>query len=259
MIANGRYSWRIVSSIVALVSLLAFGLTVIQRWEPLKPMDLVESTRHGREPLRMHSDAAYDQGNWKQAAELSGQLLKTKGDDRDLLRVYARASARLQRDRMAAAIYDRIDVARLEPEDFFLLGLAFTRAGKLEQALEIWNKGVQSGSDHAELLDHLARLSVRLQRLDEAAAAARKLERLPGWEARGLLVLGEVQALLKNPKGAVDAIGKGLKLDPDPKGLPVGPDHFRKLLSRSWLELGAPNQAIETLRTQRWARWARPY
>jgi tetratricopeptide (TPR) repeat protein len=248
MTANGRHGYRIVWSIAALVSFVAFGLAAIYRWEPLK-RGLLEWARHASS-AQNNATAAYEQRNWQQAAELARQLLKTKADDPDLLRVYARALSRLQRDRTAAAVYDRIDMARLEPEDYFLLGLAFTRTGKLDQALEIWNKGVKSGDAHAELLDHLARLSVRLQRLDEAAEAARKLERLPGWQARALLVLGEVQSLLKNPKGAVEAIQKALDLDPNPKGLPVGSDHFRKLLSRSLLELGAPNEAIKTLQTQ---------
>jgi tetratricopeptide (TPR) repeat protein len=248
MTVNGRYQRRIIWSIAALISLSAIGLAALQRSETLK-RGLVEWTRHGSSS-HITAATAYEQGNWKQAAELSGQLLKTKGDNPDALRVYARALARLQRDRTAAAVYDRLGAARLEPEDFFLLGLGFTRAGNLERAFEIWNKGIRISPDHAQMLDHLARLSVRLQRLDEAAEAAHKLERLPGWEGHALLVLGEIQGLLKNPEGAVDALRKGLELDPNPAGFPVGPEHFRKLLSRSLLEIGQPTEAIKILQTQ---------
>ncbi len=249
MAATGKYGHRIVWAIAVLVLFLAVGLAALPRLGPLW-RGLVEWTRHRANP-QTSAAAAYEQGNWKQAADLSRQSLKSTGDDSNLLRVYARASARLGRDGVAAAVYDRIGTARLEPEDFFLLGLTFARAGNLDRAFEIWNKATHGEPDHPEMLDHLARLAARMQRLDEAAVAARKLELQPGWEAHGLLVLGEIQHLLKNPKGAVDAIRKGLELDPNAKGLPVGPDYFRKLLARSWLEIGQQNRAIESL-------WAEP-
>ena len=245
---NGKHRHRVVWSIAVFIVFLAIGLAALPRWEPLK-RGLAEWT--GYTANGQNSAAvAYEQGDWKRAADLSRQSLKTKGDDPKLLRVYARSSARLGRDGVATAVFDRIGTARLEAEDFFLLGLTFARAGNLERAFEIWNKATQSGPDYPEMLDHLARLAARLQRLDEADVAARKLERQPGWEARALLVRGEIQLLLKNPQGAADAIRKGLELDPGAKGLPVGPDHFRKLLARSWLELGQPNRAIETLRAE---------
>src|SRR4029077_11816135 len=89
-------------------------------------------------------------------------------------------------------------------EDYFLVGLTLARAGRLEMALDAWEKAVREGGDDAELFDHLARLSFRLQHMDQAAEAARRLSRQPGWEARGLFLLGEVQALIENPLGAVE-------------------------------------------------------
>ena len=156
----------------------------------------------------------------------------------------------MEHDATARAVYDRIGASQFEPEDSFLLGLTFARAGNLDRAFDIWNKAIQSGPNNSEMLDHLARLAARLQRLDEAALAARKLQSQPGWEARGLLVFGEIQRLLKNPEGAVDAIKKGLEIDPSAKGLAAGPEHFRKMLARSWLDIGQPNRAIQTLLTE---------
>jgi tetratricopeptide (TPR) repeat protein len=245
MAANGKYRQSIVGAIAVLCLFLAIGLAVLMRWEPLT-RGSADSTRHTANP-ETSALTAYEQGNWKRAAELSRQSLKAKGDDPALLRVYARASARMEHDATAKAVYDRIGTAQFEPEDSFLFGLTFARAGNLDRAFDIWNKAIESGSDNSEMLDHLARLAARLQRLDEAALAARKLQRRPGWEARGLLVLGEIQRLLKNPEGAVEAIKKGLDIDPTAKGLSLGPQHFRKVLARSWLEIGQPNLAIQTL------------
>jgi tetratricopeptide (TPR) repeat protein len=245
MAANGKYRYHIVWSIAVLVVFVVLGLAAVPRWEQMKRAH-VEWTSHATNP-QTSAVAAYDRGDWKRAADLTRPSLKTGEGDPKLLRVYARASARLGRDKMAAAVYDRLGTSRLEPEDFFLLGLTFARAGNLDRAFEIWNEATQSGPDYPDMLDHLARLAARLQRLDEAAVAARKLQLQPGWEARGLLILGEIQLLLKNPDGAAEAIRKGLELDPSAKGLPVSPHHFRKLLARSWLEIGQPARAIETL------------
>ena len=246
MAANGKYGHRIVWSIAVLVLFLAIGLVAITA------VGTAEA-RAGRMDASFREPSDFRGGGLR-----AGKLEASRGPVAPVVEDEGRrpevccASTRGRRPgwnamAMAAAVYDRIGTARFEPEDFFLLGLTFARAGNLERAFEIWNKATQSGPDHPEMLDHLARLAARMQRLDEAAVAARKLERQPGWEARGLLVLGEIQQLLKNPKGAVDAIRKGLELDPSAKGLPVGPDHFRKLLARSWLEIGQPNRAIETL------------
>ena len=247
MAAIGRAWYRIVWLIAAVVVLAGIGRATY-RWRGPIERGLASLLRPA--PSRLASAvAAYEQGDWQRAVDLSRQLLKTRKDDPEVRRLYARASARLERDRTAWAIYDRLGAGWLETEDSFLVGLGLVRAGKPTGAIDTWAKALASGPDHPEMLDHLTRLSAGMRRLDEAALAARKLARQPGWEARGLLLLGEVQALLANPKGAVDAIRQGLSLDPNAKGLPFGPDHYRKLLARSSLEIGQPDQAIEALQT----------
>ena len=93
MAANGKYGNRIVWSIAVLVLFVAIGLAAFQPWAGLKRGPVVW-TRHSANQ-ETSAVAAYDQGDWKRAADLSRQSLKTNGDDLQLLRVYARASARL--------------------------------------------------------------------------------------------------------------------------------------------------------------------
>jgi len=240
-----KTNYRMVWSMAALVVLAGIGLATFPWWGP-----------HGHQAAswmrlapsqRASAAAAYGQGNWELAADLSRELLKTRRDDPELLRLYARASARLERDRTARAIYGRMDTARLEKEDCFLMGLCLVRAGAPANAIDVWTEATQTSPYHPEMLDHLARLAAREERLDEAAVAARKLAQQRGWEARGLLMLGEIQGLLANPKGARDAVRQGLDLDPSARGLPFGPDHYRHLLARSSLELRQPHDAIEAL------------
>ncbi len=86
-----------------------------------------------------------------------------------------------------------------------------------------------------------------LQRMDEAAAAAKQLALQPSWEARGFLLLGEIRVLLEDRKRAVDALARGLELDPRAQGALQPPSHFRKLLARSLLQLGRPEEARRAL------------
>ena len=117
----------------------------------------------------------------------------------------------------------------------------------------------RKGDDDAELFDNLARLSVRLERLDEAADAARRLSRKPGWEARGFLLLGDILALLDDPTGSVDALRTALERDPAAEGAPLPIAHYRKQIARGLLQLAKPAEAkaaIEPLRKRR-GRWRR--
>jgi tetratricopeptide (TPR) repeat protein len=194
---------------------------------------------------------AYDQGEWERAADLSRPLLKTRGNDPEVLRTYARASARLERDRTAAAIFqDRLGTERMQPEDSFLLGLVLARANKFESAREVWEAAAGRGPDHAEMLQSLGRLLIGFGRLDEAAEHARRLSRQTGWEARGSLLLGEVQSKLEDPLGAVEAIDRGLKLDPTAKGAHYPLGYYRKLLARSMLKIGRPAEALVPLKAE---------
>jgi tetratricopeptide (TPR) repeat protein len=231
MTAIKSYGSRVGWSIAVVVLLGGIG-AALARWMHPGPDPLTEAR------------TAYAKGEWERAADLSRRLLKTKPSDPDLLRLLARALARLNRDETASAIYNgRLGASELQPEDLFLVGLTIVRAGKPDLAVAIWEKAMRSGPDHPELLDHLARLSFRLQHFDQSAETARRLATQPGWEARGLLLLGEVQAQLEDPSGAVEAVRKGLEYDPTARGAPFDAAHYQNLLARSLLGLGRPAEA----------------
>jgi hypothetical protein len=193
---------------------------------------------------------AYKKGDWDKAASLARRQLQRTGNDTEALRIYARASVRLSRDEAATAIYkDRLGALRMQPEDHFLVGLALVRLGQNETALKVWEKGASEGPEYPELLGSLAQQALAMGRLDMADTAARRLARQPGWEARGSLLLGEIQHLLDNPRGAADALEQGLRRDPGARGVPLGPAQYRVLLARSWLQLGRPLEAQEQLET----------
>jgi tetratricopeptide (TPR) repeat protein len=247
----GKHRRRLAWSIAVLVALAGLGAAAARFGPAAVERPLGGLFRPAPTGLAA-AQAAYARGEWGRAAELARPLLKTMGDDPEALRVYARASARLKRDAIAGAIYNgRLGAARMQAEDHFLVGLAFERLGQREAALQVFEKAAQNGQDSAELLYHLVWLSAGLQRLDQAADAARRLARQPGWEGRGQLLFGEIQALLDDPSGAAGALAEGLKLDPsaggipfgDAAGIPEGAAHFQNLLGRTLLWLGRPGEA----------------
>src|SRR5579883_1006036 len=224
-------------AIAALMALAGTGV-VVGRWA-WRGRDLVAEAR-----------GAYARGDWDRAAALARRQLRRHGDDPEALRIYARASARLGRDEAASSIYkDRLGAERMEPEDYFLVGLGLVRLGRNETALKLWEKAARAGPDYPDLLGSLAQQAIALGHLEEADAAARRLARQPGWEARGWLLLGEVQHALDHPEGAAEALAQGLRLDPDARGVPLAASYYRRLLARSWLRLGRAAKAQEQLNT----------
>lgn len=243
-----RYGRRIGWSIVVLAILALLGVGWKKWGGPIKHR--VKEWARSDSSRLAEAIAAYDRREWEVAAELTRPLLKSRVDNPQALSIYARASARLEHDRAAAAIYQgRLGASPLQTEDLFLLGLLNVRAGRLEAAFEVWEKAAREGDGNPELLDHLARLAARLQRLDDAADAARRLSRQPSWEARGLLLLGEILALLDDHKASADALRQGLNRDPSAAGALFSPSHYRKRLARGLLQLGQPEEARQALQS----------
>jgi hypothetical protein len=190
------------------------------------------------------AEEAYRKGDWDRAAHLARARLRIDPNDLDSVRMLARASARLGRLDTAMALYNkRLGAEMMQTEDFFLLGQALAQAGRAEMAMQIWNKAAQTPPDHPEMLDGLARLQATQGRIEEGADAASRLAKVPGWEARGLLILGTCRAMMDDWAGAAEALERGLKLDPEARGAPYPPEQYRKILARALLCLGRPAEA----------------
>jgi tetratricopeptide (TPR) repeat protein len=187
---------------------------------------------------------AYQRGDWDRAAEEARRQLQDRGDDTEALRLYARASIRRNRDEVGNAIYkDRLSPQRMEPEDYYLVGLSLARLGRDETAMQVWEKGAATGPEHPELLESLAQQALALGHPETADAAARRLARLPGWGGRGWLLLGQTRDQLDDPTAAADALDRGLHSDDAARGDPQGLARARRQLARCKLRLGRPAEA----------------
>ena len=230
-----RLGRRRVWAIVAMAALVGTGMAAWRRFAPA-PDPMAEARR------------AYEKGEWTEAADQARRRLRIAGDDLEALRIFARASIRQGRDEAGNAIYkDRLGAGRMEPEDYFLVGDSLARLGREQTALQVWEKAADRGPDHPELLETLSRHALGIGQPERAVAPSRRLTHQPGRESRGWLLLGEAQHQLDDPLAAAESLERGLRTETVARDAPSNMARERRLLARSWLQLGRPAEAREQL------------
>jgi tetratricopeptide (TPR) repeat protein len=193
--------------------------------------------------------AAYTAGKWADAVRLAHQALNVRKDDPTGLRLLARGSARLGRDAVALAIYERhADDTLLEAEDYLLLGVLNQRAKRPGAAAQSWTKAVASDSVVPAILDEIARLQIQARRWDDAVRTLLKLGNSPGWEAHGAMMLGAVRVELNNPPEAAGLFRRALELDPTAITRSHQPEKMRRMIARTFLQLNSPAESERILR-----------
>jgi tetratricopeptide (TPR) repeat protein len=192
--------------------------------------------------------AAYRRGQWSKALELAQERLRTAKDDPDALRLLARASARLGRFPQTRSIYEFLGTRTLEAEDNYLLGLGLSLSNDYREAEESLKRAVDADPDHVEALHLFAVITYMRAQTKDAAWAAERLERWPGWEARANLLLGQIRAADHDPHGAVVALRRALRRAPTASTLPWDKLSTKKLLARSLLQTSRSSEALDVLR-----------
>ncbi len=235
--ADGSIRGRRILAALSIVAVAVAGL-VVWRSGLLRGVD-------GR---RSPAGAAYDRGAWSDAELAARADLKRRPDDREALRLLARSSARLGRDDTAIALYSRrIGEREMEAEDHTLLGLAMARRGRSDAADQAWRKAMEAGPTPPRILEELARVLIQYHRREDAARAAERLARLPGWQARGEMMLGTVRAGLGDVEGAAESFGRALDGDPDELAQSSDPIGLGKLVARTFLRVGRAREARDRL------------
>ena len=229
----GRRSKIRVVGVTALLVALGTSLAALW-WSRVTPLD--------------RSRAAYDRGDYREARSIIVGLLAIAPDDRDAVRLMARASARLADDDSAQRLYGFLGESAMEAEDFFVLGAGLDRRGDVPSAIAVLERSRKLDPDHAETLQILARLYARSDRLPEAIGAAERLAGRPGWESRGSLILGVLNSEHADPDRAASNLDRAIRVDPELIGGITTPAEARKLLAGAWLRTSHPDRALETLR-----------
>lgn len=190
---------------------------------------------------------AYRLGDWRAAERLAAARVKDSPDDRDAIRVQARAAARLGHDPAARSLYARLGGASaMEAEDFWLFGTVLDRMGQREAARDCWIAGLRADPNHPELLQTIARDDLDSGKPIGAARFASRLAERPGWRDRGEVLAGRALAADDDPAGALASWGKLLERDPSMAG---ELESLRKPMARAWLKIGRPDKARELLRS----------
>jgi tetratricopeptide (TPR) repeat protein len=192
--------------------------------------------------------SAYGEGNWTAAAKLARQTLTVRKDDPAALRLLARASARLGRDDIAMAIYQRrLDDKSLEVEDRLLRGMMLQRHGQPDAAARDWKQVLETSEVSPQTLEELGRFFMMADKHDNAMQVAGRLVKVPGWEARGSMMLGTIRVDVNNAAGAALSFRRALEIDPNELARAHQPNKLRKAIARTFLRIVSPGEAQRLL------------
>jgi tetratricopeptide (TPR) repeat protein len=227
-----RRAWWVVAALLAVCGGVGFWA-----WPNRKGSSLIA------EGLR-----SYSRGDWSRASLLARSRLKQAPADSEAFLLAARATARLDRDESAIATYSQLELQLMSAEDYFLLGRALSRTGQDELALRSLETARAADPKRWETLDELSRVYFRNDRPAAAEEIATRLAEQPPWEVRGQLMLATARAVRNDPAGAVRALQRALKLDPElTAAAPYPAKPLRLLLVRSLLRTGQPALARAAL------------
>ncbi len=229
---------RLVVACVVLVAVSAAAAAAIA----------LAATIKGRQPAALvaEASAAYQKGDWSGTEKKARDRLKKKRDDRDALRLLARALFRQGRDQPATAISEKLPASTMTAEDYFLLGQACVRSQKLDVAIKVWQRAVQIEPGHFETLLALEQTLYRLGRLADAESEVKRMRALPGREGLADLMLGQIRVQQADKAGAIMPFEGALKASEQWSTL-VDPVVVVKQLARCLLETGQGQRARERL------------
>ena len=189
-------------------------------------------------------ERAYREGAWRDAAARAKSLLLAEPGSTDAKVLLARAEARLGRNQAARDLYSQLDPPVLRAEDYYLIGRGLIAEAKPDEGTEWLDRALKLEPRHAETLAELIRINRQNDRLTASADQAATLSASPGFEARGLVLLGLVQQDLHDPLAASQAFRSALVHDPKLAGSTEGSvDQVRKWLARNLLQAGKPAEA----------------
>ena len=129
------------------------------------------------------------------------------------------------------------------------IGLIDQRHGRPDAAATAWRKAIEAADVSPSQLEELARYCVQGRHFDEAILATERLSRQPGWESRGVIMLGTIRLELNNVPEAARLFRRALDLDPAVIDTSHDPTPLRKVVARTFLRMGRPDDARPLLQS----------
>ncbi len=193
--------------------------------------------------------AAYQAGDWQTAKAAARSRINTAPNDFEAWQLLTRSLARMGNDDSAQTLYEqRIKTERMEGEDFYLLGAGLSKQGQTAAAIAVMSKGLKVDPKQPDLLQDLSRLFAQQDDIVRATNLAERLSEVPGWETRGDVLVGILEAEQSNSATAAGRLERALNRDPSLAGALASPPRVRKVLARSLLRTGKPAEARAALK-----------
>ena len=129
-----------------------------------------------------------------------------------------RANDLIRQDKAAESLPLLMDALRLEPDDedvHYNLGIALSRLGRHEEALEHYHEAIRLFPDYVEAHNNMGNLLQQLGRFDEAIDHFRSAVKIMPDFAVGWNSLGTASQHFGQPAEAAKCFKKAVEIDPD--------------------------------------------
>ena len=156
----------------------------------------------------------YQEHNYEKALSVFQEIVKTAPRNAVAWRCLGESSAALgQRDEAIAAFQRSLDISP-DAETYVSLGLQYDAAGRFEDEIEIFKRGIRVNPGNVDAYDYLAHTYSRLGRHDEALKVANQAIAIRPDDAEALVVLGASYAATSQYKAGLAAVQQAIKLNP---------------------------------------------
>ena len=167
-------------------------------------------------------------------------------DDSRVFALRARIHLKVGQPREAARLFEQHGAA--SAVDLHAWGQAYLMQSQWSLAAPILGRFLQLEPKDASGLYDLMVCNMRLGRLQEALALAKRLVEIPEHEVVGHLYLGTVYSDLTNEEQAITHFEKVLELDPELRKLTIPPEEFLTAYGSTLVSLGKGDEAIKVLK-----------
>lgn len=229
---RGRARWAAV-----LLSLLAL-LAAWGAWRAYRAREAAELVRQ--------AETASNAGRWNQAVRLARQARRIAPRDRQAATVEALALSRLGAVDEAEPMFRRGRTLTIPEMHVRAEGLL--RAGRLEEASQVFEAILREDPDEPEALRRLAALRMAHDEWSQALRLAERLKLSPESEVVGTVLAASILYHMSRMPAAIAEFQRALELDPNLAQSPLQPERlFWDRYAHALLLEGRPAEAREAL------------